>query len=165
MKNDSLGTGPGHEQSSAGSVIRPVTVKLFVDESRFLRLIEDMQKIAEISEIKLEPPSNLYLSKEYCPVCRWIHNPEFTRIKTNRSEIQLFAGLLPQIVARVHRAHESGLQGLDTKDDELKMICCGYNNPCKAFDDLRQRAAYKELFFTRKRGLISLRAAIGMESK
>ncbi len=142
-------------------MIRPVTLKLLVDESRFPRLVEDVQKIAEISEIKLEPSSNLYRSKEYCSVCRWIHNPEFTRIKTNRSEIRLIVAVLPQIVARVHRAHERGLQGLDTKDDELKMICCGYQNPCKAFDDLRQRAAYQELFFTR--GRISLRAAIGME--
>ena len=74
----------------------------------------------------------------------------------------MLRGILPEIVALVHEAHEKGLPALSTKDDKLIEVCGGYKHPCKAFDDLRHRNDYKILFDTRKRGFISLRGAVGI---
>lgn len=97
-----------------------------------------------------------------CPVCRWIHDDGFTQIKTSQDEAITLGGILPDIVALVHQAHEQGFNALSTKDDKLLEICGGYNHPCKAFDDLKHRNDYKCLFDTRKRGFISLRGAVGI---
>jgi len=100
-----------------------------------------------------------------CAVCGWTHDDGFTRVKADELEVIVLAGVLPDIVRLVHKAHEKGLNGLNTKDDELVRSCGGYRNPCKAFDDLKRRAEYKRLFDTRKRGFISLRGAIGRNRK
>ena len=96
-----------------------------------------------------------------CPVCCWIHDAGFTQIRVNQDGVITLGGILPDIVALVHCAHEKGLAGLSTKDDELLKICGGYRNPCKAFDDLNHRNDYKTLFETHKRGFISLHGAVG----
>ena len=98
---------------------------------------------------------------EACPVCGWIHDAGLTQIKIAGADPISLSGLLPDIVRLVHRAHEKGLAGVSTKDDTLVKICGGYKHPCKAFDDLNQRAAYKLLFDTSRRGFISLRGAVG----
>ena len=97
-----------------------------------------------------------------CPVCGWIRDAGFTQIKANQDEVITLGGILPDIVALVHHAHEKGFAGLSTKDVQLLEICGGYGNPCKAFDDLKHRNDYKNLFDTRKRGFISLRGALGI---
>jgi len=69
----------------------------------------------------------------------------------------LLGGVLPEIVRLVHQAHEQGFPALSTKAEALVKACGGYRHPCKAFDDLKQRAAYQQLFDTRRRGFIALR--------
>ena len=96
-----------------------------------------------------------------CAVCGWQHDAGFTQVRLDEAEVVCLRGVLPDIVALVHRTHERGLPALSTKDDELLEVCRGYMHPCKAFDDLKQRAAYKLLFDTSRRGFISLRGAVG----
>ncbi|MCW5553321.1 MAG: hypothetical protein KIS67_14320 [Verrucomicrobiae bacterium] len=96
-----------------------------------------------------------------CSVCGWVHDSSFTQIKPDTGEAISLGGVLPYILALVHTAHEKGLNGLSSKDATLLNICGGYRHPCKAFDDLNQRAAYKRLFDTRRRGFIALRGAVG----
>ncbi len=167
MNIDSIGTRLGHDEST-GKVIRPVTVCLLVDVSRFAgqedvvcAVVREIQKIGEITQISLEPPLNLHFSKKYCSVCRWIHDAAFTQIKVSRDKVISLGGVLPDIVAAVHRAHENGLPALSTKDAELLRILGSYRHPSKAFDDLKHRDDYKILFI-RRRGFISLRAASGI---
>lgn len=100
-------------------------------------------------------------ARDECATCGLIHDGGFTRIKADDGEVIALAGVLPDIVRLIHKAHEKGLNGLCTKDDGLAKVCGGYRNPCKAFDDLKRRAEYKRLFDTRKRGFIALRGAIG----
>jgi hypothetical protein len=109
-----------------------------------------------LTESGLESPKT-----EACPVCGWIHDRGFTQIKTDSHDAISLAGILPEIVSLVHRAHEKGFTGLSTKDDALLRVCGGYRNPCKAFDDLNHRDDFKRLFDTRKRGFISLQGALG----
>jgi hypothetical protein len=96
-----------------------------------------------------------------CPVCGWIHDPAFTALRIDDGEAILLSGVLPEIVRLVHQAHEKGLSALSTKNELLVRTCGGYQNPCKAFDDLNRRKEYKCLFDTRRRGFISLRGAVG----
>jgi hypothetical protein len=99
---------------------------------------------------------------DVCLICSWIHDAGFTQIKISDDKVVTLGGILPDIVALVHRAHEKGLPGLSTKDEELLKTCGGYKHPCKAFDDLNHRNDYKILFETRKRGFISLHGALGI---
>lgn len=96
-----------------------------------------------------------------CAVCGWQHDAGFSQVRLDEVEVVCLRGVLPDIVTLVHRAHEKGFPGLSTKDDELRNTCGGYGNACKAFDDLKQRRAYKFLFDTSRRGFISLRGAAG----
>lgn len=98
-----------------------------------------------------------------CRTCGWVHDAGFTQLRVGDDEISL-GGLLPDIVQLVHRAHEKGLAGMNTKDEQLVKLCGGYRNPCKAFDDLGRRAEYKLIFDTRKRGFIALRGRNKSES-
>jgi hypothetical protein len=68
------------------------------------------------------------------------------------------AGVLPDIVACVHKALARGHPRLSTKDETLQRICGGYHSPSKAFHDLRQSPAYRALFDTSRRGFLSLRS-------
>ena len=100
-----------------------------------------------------------------CAVCGWQHDAGFTQVRLDAAEVVCLRGVLPDIVAAVHRAHEKGFPRLSTKDDELLHTCGGYGNPCKAFDDLKQRRSYKFLFDTSRRGFIALRGAVGRNRK
>jgi hypothetical protein len=97
-----------------------------------------------------------------CSVCGWVHDPGFNQIKLGRGEVVFLRGVLPAIVALVHEAHAQGFDGLSSKDDRLRTLCGGYRHPCKAFDDLDRRREYHLLFDTSRRGLLSLRGAVGM---
>ena len=122
-----------------------------------------LAQIGELAQLNVQSTKSMYDAHRQvvCPVCGWIHDAGFAQIKVAQHEVILLTGVLPEIVAVVHHAHEKGFPALSTKDDELLKICRGYGNPCKAFDDLRHRDDYKILFDTRKRGFISLRGAIG----
>jgi hypothetical protein len=129
-----------------------------------IKRITDLQSQAgDLTGISVQlAESGLENSKtEACPVCGWIHDRGFTQIKTDSREAISLAGILPEIVSLVHRAHEKGFTGLSTKDDALLEVCGGYMNPCQAFDDLNRRDEYKRLFDTRRRGFISLRGIAG----
>jgi hypothetical protein len=166
MKPNSSKTGKADGQTNGSTRFLPVTVRLLLDKSRFqsqneaiketVRLVE---RIGQIAEINFEPDTDI------CRVCGWMHDPRFIKIKIKDRKISLDGGVLSKIVGVVHRAHENGQNGLSTKNEELKKICDGYQNPCKAFDDKNHRDDYKVLFYTRNRGAISLRGAIGMESE
>jgi hypothetical protein len=136
-------------------------IKANVDREEAIRLALKALKRAGFQN-PLVIPSITLRNQRICQVCGWSHDPTFARIGTPSGEIDLGGGLLSEIVKIVHRAHETGQKGLNTKDDELVSLCSGYRNPCKAFDDLNHRDEYKLLFFTRKRGLISLNGAIGI---
>jgi hypothetical protein len=90
-------------------------------------------------------------------VCGWVHDAHWTQFIRPGKEPIALAGVLPDIVAVIHGALEKGLPRVSTKDDALLRRCGGYGNACKAFYDLGQRAAYRALFDTSRRGFISLR--------
>ena len=158
---------------SQESVILSVnsTLKIPVDHWRpenrsaeIKKLADALAQIGEVDGLKVESAQTVGGAhlQDVCPVCGWIHDAGFTQIKTNQDAVILLGGILPDIVALVHRAHEKGFTGLSTKDEQLLKICAGYRHPCKAFDDLKHRDDYKKLFDTRKRGFISLRGALGI---
>ena len=129
------------------------------------KVADALAQIGELAQLNVESTKSLQGAHRQvdCPVCGWIHDAGFTQIKTNQEQVITLGGILPDIVALIHCAHEKGLAaGLSTKDDKLLKICGGYGNPCKAFDDLKHRNDYKSLFNTRKRGFISLRGANGI---
>ncbi len=94
-----------------------------------------------------------------CPVCGLIHDSQFTSILIPGPEPEpiTLSGVLPDIVACVHKALAQGHPRLSTKDETLLRICGGYHSPSKAFHDLRQSPAYRALFDTSRRGFLSLR--------
>jgi len=105
-------------------------------------------------------PSAFSLSPP-CPTCGLIHGSQFTSILIPAAKPipVTLSGVLPDIVACVHKAQAQGHARLSTKDETLQRICGGYRSPSKAFHDLRQSAAYRALFDTSRRGFISLRHA------
>lgn len=131
------------------------------------KLADALAQIGELKDFKVESARNIseIHDQNACAVCGWIHDAGFTQIKPAHDSTIMLPGVLPEIVAVVHRSHEKGFPALSTKDDELLRICGGYRNPCKAFDDLNHRDDYKDLFDTRKRGFISLRGANGRNRK
>jgi hypothetical protein len=154
------------------SVILPVSSKLKIpaqwwqpeNRSATMKLIADVQgKIGEIIEFAVGPSDNIGSKtiQKCCNVCQWMHDVGFTQIKVSNDKVISLGGVLPNIFAAVHRAHESGLPALSTKDPELQRICGSYKHPSKAFDDLKHGEDYKILFF-RRRGFISLRGAAGI---
>jgi hypothetical protein len=158
---------------SEDSVILSVNSKLKVpaehwqpeNRSAEIKKVADaLAQIGEVDGLDVESAKGIDDAKpqEICPVCSWVHDAGFTQIKANQEGVVTLGGVLPDIVALVHKAHEKGLSGLSTKDDNLLKVCGGYGNPCKAFDDLNHRDDYKVLFDTRKRGFISLRGALGI---
>jgi len=158
---------------SQESVILSVnsTLKIPVDHwqpenrsAEIKKVADALAQIGELAQLNVESTKSIDDAhrQAVCPVCSWVHDAGFTQIKTNQEQVITLGGILPDIVALVHRAHEKGLAGLSTKDDKLLEICGGYGNPCKAFDDLKHRNDYKILFDTRKRGFISLRGANGI---
>jgi hypothetical protein len=158
---------------SRESVILTVnsTLKIPVEHWRPENRSAEIKKVAdalallgEVEGLKIEDPKSTgnRVHHAVCPVCGWIHDAGFTQIKIGDGAVITLGGILPDIVALVHRAHANALMGLSTKDEELIKACGGYRHPCKAFDDLKHRNDYKRLFDTRKRGFLSLRGAIGI---
>jgi hypothetical protein len=152
---------------SQESVILSVnsTLKIPVEhwrpENRSTEIKKVADALAQVGEVDgLEVKSTRSIGNA-CPICGSVHDAGFTQIKPTQGEVIALGGILPDIVAVVHRAHEKGLTGLSSKNEELLKICAGYKHPCKAFDDLKCRDGYKKLFDTRKRGFISLHGAIG----
>jgi hypothetical protein len=131
------------------------------------KVADALAKIGELHGLKVETAKDVVENhhQDICPVCGWIHDVGFTQIKPTQDKVITLSGILPDIVAVVHHAHEKDFPALSSKDDELLRICGGYRNACKAFDDLNHRDDYKSLFDTRKRGFISLRGAIGRNRK
>jgi len=127
------------------------------------KLADALGQFGELEQLNVETAKSIgdIRQQAVCPVCGWIHDAGFTQIKISQEEVATLGGILPDIVALVHKAHAKGLAGLSTKDAELLNVCGGYKHPCKAFDDLEHRNDYKCLFDTRKRGFISLRGADG----
>ena len=115
--------------------------------------------VVEFQVKEMDPPDS---NPNGCKVCGWIHDSGFTRIKIPGQDVISLAGILPEIVSLVHRTLENGLASLSTKDNDLLAICGGYRNPCKAFDDLKRRDAYKLIFDTRRRGFIALRHTLAI---
>jgi hypothetical protein len=128
------------------------------------KMADALGQFGELAQFNVESSKSIDDAHRHdvCPVCGWIHDTGFTQIRTNQDEVIMLGGILPDIVALVHHAHENGLAGLCTKDEKLVKACGGYNHPCKAFDDLKHRNDYKTLFETGKRGFISLRGALGI---
>ncbi|MGO8682115.1 MAG: hypothetical protein ACLPYZ_00740 [Limisphaerales bacterium] len=158
---------------SQGSVILSVnsTLKIPLEHwqpenrsAEIKKVADALAQIGELGGLKVESTKSIsdIHHQDVCPVCGWVHDAGFTQIKTNQDEVITLGGILPDIVALIHRTHEKGLPALSTKDDKLLKICGGYGNPCKTFDDLKHRNDYKNLFDTRKRGFISLRGANGI---
>jgi hypothetical protein len=127
------------------------------------KMADALGQFGELDQFNVESSNSIGDAhrQDVCPVCGWIHDAGFTQIKTNQDEVIMLGGILPDIVALIHGAHEKGLPALSTKDEKLLRLCGGYRNPCKAFDDLKHRNDYKRLFDTRKRGFITLRGAVG----
>ncbi len=154
------------------SIILPVNSKLKIpaewwqpeNRSATIKSMADIQgRVGEIIEFSIGQPDSVLSSshQKTCNVCRWVHDVGFTQIKMNNDKVISLGGVLPNIVAAVHRAHENGLPALSTKDPSLLRICGSYDHPSKAFDDLKHGEDYKTLF-ARKRGFISLYGATGI---
>ncbi len=128
------------------------------------KITDALDQIGEIDALHIEPVKNYGNDsfEDACPVCNWIHDTGFTQIIIKPDQVITLTGILPEIVALVHNAHATGFPAVSSKDEKLLVLCGGYNNPCKAFDDLNHRNDYKLLFDTRKRGFISLRGANGI---
>jgi hypothetical protein len=163
MKSNSSKNWLADGQTDSDNDLLPITLKVWVDKSRFqsqndaiLQTVRIVEKIGQIAEINLGPVKG-FVARNECAVCGWIHDASFTEIKIQPYEVMFFGGILPDIIALVHRALERGLLALSTKDAGLLKACGGYRHPCKAFDDLKRRDHYKILFDTRRRGFISLR--------
>jgi hypothetical protein len=126
------------------------------------QIAEQFSLTGNLESLSVQPAgaAAMQIPPATCPVCGWVHDAGFTQIKPIGVAAITLSGVLPNIVRLVHQAHEKGLNGLSTKDEILSRTCGGYRNPCKAFDDLNQRAAYQLLFDTRRRGFISLRGVI-----
>ena len=155
----------GSERVLAVTLKLRVTLPAFQSSNEVIQqIISRTGKYAEIAEIKVDEAGKALSGADRCQVCCWIHDDAFTQMKGCQGEVILLGGVLPDIVAAVHRAHEKGLAALSTKDRELQKICGSYKHPCKAFDDLNHRDAYKYLF-NRRRGFISLRGLSSMESE
>jgi hypothetical protein len=156
---------PGRGHTGAG--LPPIQVVIFVgqiavwDKKKAIRLAINALKNGDVciesTDKLVNPQSNA------CLVCGWIHDTEFTQIKIGENKVITLGGVLPYIVAAVHRAHEKGL-ALSTKDKALQAICGSYKHPAKAFDDLNHSADYK-ILFNRRRGFISLRGALRKDSE
>jgi hypothetical protein len=150
------------------------TLKIPVDHWRpenrsaeIKKVVDALAQIGEVDEFQVKPARGITAIQDQtvCEVCGWIHDIGFTQIKTDQGDVIQLGGILPDIVALVHRTHAKGLRGLNTKDEQLLKICGGYRHPSKAFDDLKHRNDYQLLFNTRKRGFISLRGADGINRK
>ena len=167
--NSSDGKNQAHKKEAGNGIPAiqiPISfgIKANVNKEEAIRQALKALKRAGFENPRVIPyltPGNQFI----CQVCGWSHDPAFTRIETPSGGIDLGGGLLSEIVTVVHRAHENGQIGLNTKDEVLVRLCSGYKNPCKAFDDLNHRDDYKILFFTRRRGVISLNGAIGINRK
>ncbi len=160
------------QTESQESVILSVNAQLKVpaewwrpeNRSALLKGILDAQAQAgEVVGISVQPAGSppAIPPPAACAVCGWQHDAGFTQVRLDEVEVVCLRGVLPDIVALVHRAHENGFPSLSTKDEKLLRVCGGYRHPCKAFDDLKQQVAYKQLFDTSRRGFISLRGAVG----
>jgi hypothetical protein len=128
------------------------------------KLADALALLGEVEDFQVRPTKNIAANQAQavCDVCGWVHDTGFTQIKTDQSDVITLGGILPDIVALVHKAHANGFQALSSKDEKLVKLCGGYKHPCKVFDDLKHREDYKKLFDTRKRGFISLRGANGI---
>lgn len=164
VKENSANSWKAGQDTSGPPGLFSIAMKLVLDQSHFhsqneaiAQLVKIVGNLGQITEIRLTPV--------VCRTCGWIHDPAFHQIKANGREIYLLGGVLSEIVAAVHHAHAIGRKGLNTKDEELVKICGGYKNPCKAFEDKKHRDDYKTLFFTRKRGFISLRTVNKLETE
>lgn len=91
-----------------------------------------------------------------CGVCGWIHDDGFTAISIPGKPPMTLTGVLPDIVACVHKSHVRGLEHVSTSDESLLRVCGTYVHPAKAFNTLKRTSEYKLLFATR-RGFIALR--------
>jgi len=129
--------------------------------------VQQERLIAAMASRKEELPSGIGgpAIGANCPVCGWQHDAQFTQIAIPGKTAFTLSGLLPDIVACVHKAHEKHFPRLCTKEDKLLRTCGGYGNPCKAFHDLGQREAYRALFDTSRRGFIALRGFRRKESE
>jgi hypothetical protein len=157
----------------SGTVIIAVTARLLVSakkwraehfSSEIKALVGALARHGSLIEFKIENVNGAGHPQPTfgaCLVCGWTHDSNFTQFTEVGAEPIQLSGVLPDIVRVVHRAHEKGFSSLSSKDDQLVNLCGGYRHPCKAFDDLNQRAAYKRLFDTSRRGFIALRGAVG----
>lgn len=156
----------GNGKAQSAGEFFPVALKLLLDRRRFRcpndvirELLRVAEKIGQITEVRFA------LDPNTCRVCGWLHDAGFNQIILGEGQVISLKGVLPEIVAVVHRAHEKGSLGLSVKDPELIKAYGGYGHPCKAFDDLKHREDYKKLFDTSHRGRISLRKAVGIFSE
>lgn len=166
VKQNSAKSNQANGKMNDSEAFFPVALKLLLDRRRFhcpndaiAELLRIVGKIGQIEEIKFASIPNI------CGVCGWFHDVGFNQIILGDAQVVSLKGILPEIVAVVHRAHEKGSLGLSVKDPELIKAYGGYGHPCKAFDDLKHREDYKKLFDTSRRGRISLRNAAGIFSE
>jgi hypothetical protein len=134
-----------------------VTRKALSEEEH--RSVQQERLIAAMSENRATQAveeKKRSLAETSCQTCGWVHDGQFARIVIPGQPPLMLPGILPDLVACVHAAHQKGFARLSTKDEDLVSKCGGYGNPCKAFYDRGQNAAYKVLFDTRW-GSIALR--------
>ena len=124
-----------------------------------------LSQIGQVTKYTVEKIEDEKGIGKRCAVCAWLHDYSFTQILDGKGAVISLRGRLPGIVRVVHQAHEKGFSELSTKNEDLVGACGGYHNPCKAFDDLKRRSDYKQLFDTSRRGFISLRRAVGINRK
>ena len=156
------------KEESEDSVILTVNAQLKVPASRWKpesqgdtvkAIIDALSAGTELTQLLVRREGAGELKPDgHCPTCGCTHDAGFTQILVPGHESITLAGALPDIVRCVHAAHEKGFPRLSTKDENLLRRCGSYRNPCKAFYDLRQRAAYRVLFDTSRRGFIALRS-------
>jgi hypothetical protein len=174
---ENIGKLPGllkPEKRNPESVVIAVNTKIKIpadlwrpeNRSTIIKLMADAQgQVGEVMEFAVGTSESMQEKpgQSPCNVCHWAHDAAFTQIKVSSDKIISLGGVLPDIVAAVHRAGEKGL-ALSTKDEELVKLCGSYRHPSKAFDDLKHREDYK-ILFARKRGFISLRGVTGINSE
>jgi len=142
-----------------GSVLQAGVTRQPLSDDEF-KVVQHERMIAAMSDgttpgghpERGQPGGNL------CAACGLRHDPSLCQIILPSGQTITLAGVLPDIVRCIHRAHEKGFACLSTKDEELLKTCGGYGHPCKAFDDLGKSAAYKALFDTSRRGFVAFRS-------
>lgn len=116
-------------------------------------LLHEFWQIEGRAEQRAERPEKA----KPCAICSWSHDDKFTLIHIpGKAPIRL-DGILSDIVAQVHRAHEECSAPMLTKN----VACGGYGKPSKAFYDLGRSESREAIFDTSKRGYIALRVGAG----